>query len=245
MTGKGLGLGTSSLPACALALAMLLTLSGCKFDDEKTATPSIPTTGTGGTGSSGGGATPGTGTPTPANSAPQISGKPATTAKVSQPYSFQPQARDPDGDKLTFQVRGKPDWTTFDPKTGRLAGTPPAGSTGTYTGVQITVTDGAHTVEMAPFSISVQEPAVGVAELVWDPPAANVDGTPLTDLAGYVIRYGRNAGALDQSIRVSNPGTTMYVVEQLSEGTWYFSLSAVNGAGEESRPTGYVTATIG
>lgn len=243
MTGKGLGFGSGSLPACLLAIAMLLGLSGCKFDDDKTATPTIPATGTGGTGSSGGGATPGTGTT--ANSAPQVSGKPVTTAKVSQPYSFQPQARDPDGDRLTFQVRGKPDWTTFDSRTGRLAGTPPVGSTGTYTGVQITVTDGAHTVEMAPFSISVQEPAVGVAELVWEAPAANVDGTPLTDLAGYVIRYGRNAGALDQSIRIPNPGTTMYVVEQLSEGTWYFSLSAINGAGDESRPTGYVSATIG
>jgi Putative Ig domain len=243
MAWKGFGSGTGTLPAYVLAIAMLFVLTGCKFDDEKTANPATPTTGTGGSGGSG--SSGGGGTPATTNRAPQISGKPVNSAKVSQPYSFQPQARDPDGDKLTFQVRGKPDWTTFDTRTGRLAGTPPAGSTGTYTGVQITVTDGAHTVEMAPFSISVQEPTVGVAELVWDAPAANEDGTPLTDLSGYVIRYGRNAGALDQSIRIPNPGTTMYVVEQLDEGTWYFSLSAVNGDGVESRPTGYVSTTIG
>jgi hypothetical protein len=37
----------------------------------------------------------------------------------------------------------------------------------------------------------------------------------------------------------------MYVVENLMEGTWYFSLSSLNSAGVESRPTGYVSKTIG
>jgi hypothetical protein len=52
-------------------------------------------------------------------------------------------------------------------------------------------------------------------------------------------------GGLDQSVKISNAGTTMYVVEDLSEGTWYFSLSCLNSAGVESRPTGYVSTTIG
>ena len=52
MSGKGLGLGTGSLPACALAIALVFGLTGCWFDDEKTAAPTIPTTG--GSGSSGG-----------------------------------------------------------------------------------------------------------------------------------------------------------------------------------------------
>jgi hypothetical protein len=85
---------------------------------------------------------------------------------------------------------------------------------------------------------------VGSAELAWQPPMANEDGSALTDLSGYVIRYGKTAGALDQSIRISNPGTTAYVVDQLIEGTWYFTLSSVNAAGVESRPTGYVSKTI-
>ena len=67
----------------------------------------------------------------------------------------------------------------------------------------------------------------------------------MSDLAGYVIRDGRNMGALDQSIQIDNAGATMYVIDSLVEGTWYFSLSAVSRAGEESMPTGYVSLAIG
>ena len=60
-----------------------------------------------------------------------------------------------------------------------------------------------------------------------------------------MIRYGKTAGALDKSVKITNPGATMYVVDNLIEGTWYFSLSSVNVSGVESRPTGYVSKTIG
>jgi hypothetical protein len=45
-------------------------------------------------------------------------------------------------------------------------------------------------------------------------------------------------------VRIDNVGVTMHVVDNLVEGTWYFSLSSVNAAGVESRPTGYVSKTI-
>jgi hypothetical protein len=98
---------------------------------------------------------------------------------------------------------------------------------------------------MSPFSISVVDPIVGSAELSWMPPTLNEDGSVLDDLSGYVIRYGKTAGALDLNVRIDNPGTTAYVLENLVEGTWYFALSSVNAMGVESRPTGYVSKTIG
>jgi hypothetical protein len=228
--------GSKSAAMLMLTALLALGLTGCKLDEDKDRS-----SGTTDGGTSGGIVTPPTSTE---NKAPTITGAPVTTAKISLPYSFQPIARDPNGDRLTFKVQGKPSWATFSTSTGRLAGTPPEGSNGTFTGIQITVSDGSLTTTMAPFSISVVEPAVGSAELAWQPPTENEDGTPLADLSGYVIRYGKSAGALDQSVRISNPGTTMYLVENLIEGTWYFSLSSVNGSGVESRPTGYVSKTI-
>lgn len=245
MIGKATGFLSSTRAGYAMALLLATTLVGCRFDDSSTGTQAPPTLSGGGPGGSDRPGRPGAPPPTTANGTPRISGQPLTVAKVSLPYSFQPKASDPDGDKLTFQIRGKPDWTSFDEKTGRLQGTPPSGSTGTYTGVQIIVSDGTHVAELPPFSISVQDASIGSAELAWEPPTANEDGSPLTDLAGYVIRYGRSMGGLDQSVKISNAGTTMYVVEDLSEGTWYFSLSCLNSAGVESRPTGYVSTTIG
>jgi len=242
MNGKAMGsTGTvGKLAAIAMALVISVGVAGCKTDSKKTDAPA-----SGGTSSGGGTVTP---TPTPTtttNKAPTISGTPLTTAKTSLPYSFQPTASDPDGDKLTFEVLGKPSWATFDPNTGRLEGTPPDGSIGTFTGVQIKVSDGKDTTAMPAFSINVLAPVVGSAELAWQPPTANEDGSPLTDLSGYVIRYGKDAGALNQSVRIGNAGITAAVVENLIEGTWYFSLSSVNAAGVESRPTGYVSKTIG
>ena len=142
-----------------------------------------------------------------------------TTAKVTFPYSFQPTANDADGDKLTFEIKSKPSWATFDATTGLLAGTPPEGSTGTFTGVQIIVSDGKTSTAMNPFSIDVVMPKIGSAELAWQPPTTNEDGTPLTDLSGYVIRYGKTAGTLDKSVEITTPGVTMYVVDNLIEGT--------------------------
>jgi hypothetical protein len=240
MTGKAVGFGTNSAAKFLLSVFIALAMVGCKTDGKKP-TDQSPAAGPDSGGTSG---TPTTPAPT-ANLAPKITGAPVTTAKVSLPYSFQPQASDPNGDTLTFDIRSKPDWASFNSNTGRLEGTPPPGSTGSYNGVQIIVSDGVNVSELAPFSISVLDAMTGSAELSWQPPTTNDDGTPLTDLSGYVIRYGRGMGALDQSIRIDNAGTTMYVVENLIEGTWYFSLSAVNRAGVESAPSGYVSKSIG
>ena len=234
MNGKATKAAGRQYAAWAATLAMVLGLSGCYWDEEKAADDT----------SSGPGSQPPPSTP-PANRAPTISGTPVTTAKVSLAYAFQPTARDPDGDRLTFEVRSKPNWATFDPATGRLSGTPPEGSSGTFTGVQIVVSDGKATSSLPAFSIQVLEPVVASVELAWTPPTANEDGSPLTDLSGYVIRFGRSAGSLDQRIAINNAGLSAYVIADLVEGTWYFSLSSVNSSGAESLPTGYVSKTIG
>ena len=241
MSNRARAAWDSRLAILAIAVITGSTLAGCRFTDEKTEREAA-------SGDSSGGSSGITPTPPPTsgvNRAPTIRGTPVTTAKVGIPYSFQPSASDPDGDRLTFEIRGKPDWARFSASTGKLEGTPPEGSTGTFTGVQIVVTDGKTSTALDPFSIAVVEPAVGSAELVWEAPTMNVDGSPLTDLAGYVIRYGRSASALDRTVRIGNAGTTTYVIENLSEGTWYFSLSSLSSSGAESRPTGFVTTRIG
>jgi hypothetical protein len=230
----------SRLAILAIAVITGSTLAGCRFTDEKTEREPAAGDASGGSGN----------TPTPpptsgVNRAPTIRGTPATTAKIGVPYVFQPTASDPDGDRLTFEIRSKPDWAKFNTATGKLEGTPAEGTAGTFTGVQIVVSDGKTSASLDPFSIAVVEPTVGSAELVWEAPSLNVDGSPLTDLAGYVIRYGRSASALDRSVRIDNAGTTTYVIENLAEGTWYFSLSSLNSSGAESRPTGFVTTRIG
>jgi len=179
------------------------------------------------------------------NSPPTISGTPVTVAKAGLAYTYQPSASDADGDPIVFEIRNKPDWATFNLSTGRLEGTPPAGSTGTYSGVEITVSDGKSSTSQAAFHIDVVPPLVGSVELVWELPTLNEDGSPLADLSGYVIRYGKSVGGMDEQVVISNPSVTVYTIDGLMEGTWYFTLSSLNAAGLESRPAGYVSRTIG
>jgi len=84
----------------------------------------------------------------------------------------------------------------------------------------------------------------GAVTLNWTAPTENTDGTPLTDLSGYDIHYGTKSGNYTQSVSVSNPGIATYVVDNLTPGTYYFSVSAVNSAGTESPLSSEVTATV-
>lgn len=181
----------------------------------------------------------------PANRAPVISGTPTTSAKVNEAYVFQPSVVDPDGDTVTFTIANKPTWATFDARTGRLAGTPSSSSTGTVQGVRIAANDGQANSELTPFNITVATTAAnGSATLSWLPPTENVDGTPLTNLTGYVIRYGTDAGALQREVRIANPGVTMSIIEDLTPDTWYFTVSAFNSTGIESAPSPVGSKTV-
>ena len=84
----------------------------------------------------------------------------------------------------------------------------------------------------------------GSATIAWQAPRQNVDGTPLTNLAGFTIHYGRSAGLLDQKVVLRDAKQTRYVFEGLGAGTWYVAVSALTSTGAESRPTDTVQIRI-
>jgi hypothetical protein len=187
---------------------------------------------------------PPTTTPPAANSAPTISGQPLTALRVGESYSFTPTASDADGDTLTFSISNRPAWLTFNTATGQLSGTPGAADVGSFAGIAIAVSDGKATTSLSAFAVVVSQIATGAATLNWGAPTANADGSALTDLAGYKVLYGRSASTLDQSISVTNPSVNSYVVSNLSPGTWYFAVIAINSAGTQSAATNIASTTI-
>jgi hypothetical protein len=216
--------------AAAWAAVLLLALTGCG--------------GGGGSGDSSGPSAP----PPPVggtNQPPTISGTAPTSVTSGQGYSFQPTASDPDNQTLTFSIASKPSWATFDATSGRLVGTPAAGDVGTYANIVISVTDGIATASLSAFTVTVQAAAAtGSVKVSWVPPTANDDGSPLTNLAGYKVRYGKTSGALNQILDVSNPGATTVTIGSLSTGTWYFTLASYTNVGVESVQTAAVSKTI-
>jgi hypothetical protein len=167
------------------------------------------------------------------NKAPTIAGSPASAINANNAYSFQPSAADADGDTLSFAIANKPSWATFNTATGKLSGTPDAGSVGTYANISISVSDGKATTSLPAFSVAVNQISMGAATLSWTAPTQNTDGTSLTNLAGYRIYFGTAANALNQSIQVS-AGVSTYMVENLAPATYYFSVRAYTTDGVES-----------
>lgn len=192
--------------------------SGFSEDTSATTPPSSPPPPPGGSG----------------NQAPTISGNPSSAVIAGSDYSFTPTASDPDGDQLTFSILNKPDWATFESNTGSLSGRADAGFEGIYANIRITVSDGAASSSLPDFSIEVTQAAIGSVTLTWDAPTMNVDGSSLTDLAAYKLYYGTNSRNYTNEVRIENPGVATYVVENLVSDTYYFAITAINGAGEES-----------
>jgi hypothetical protein len=60
----------------------------------------------------------------------------------------------------------------------------------------------------------------GDVRIAWDPPTNNVDGTPLSDLAGYTLHRGISSGIYTWSNNVGNVTTTL--VSGLVDGTTYY-----------------------
>jgi len=84
----------------------------------------------------------------------------------------------------------------------------------------------------------------GSATLSWTAPTTRVDGSPLTNLAGYKIFYGRMTGLYDYEIAIDNPGVVTYVVEDLVSGDWYFTVDAFDADGLESDRSNEVLRNI-
>ena len=215
-----------------LSTITLLALAGCGGGGSEVANG-------GGSSSSGGGGSP---PPSGSNTAPSISGSPTTVAVIGRVWTFTPTASDVNGDTISFAIQNRPAWATFDTATGRLSGTPSA--PGSFANVVISATDGTGRSSLPPFAINVTAVASGTATVAWTPPTSRVDGTTLTDLAGYRIYYGIGPNSFDNIIDVNTVGVTNFVVENLSAGTWYFAVAARDSAGVESGLSTPATKTI-
>jgi hypothetical protein len=162
---------------------------------------------------------------------------------------------------LTYYIAG---WNS----TGRVTVTLPNAptytatfsSTGSYSRV-ITVkfrADAAATLRVnytqtaGPGSINMQGAALseaavlptGSAILTWQPPALNIDGSPIIDLAAYKVYWGTTQGTYPQSAQIASLAAGTHTVTGLARGTWYFVVTALNAQGAESSYSNVWSKTV-
>jgi hypothetical protein len=122
----------------------------------------------------------------------KISGTPAASVQVGHPYSFQPSVTDPSGRTVTFSIRNHPGWSSFNKANGLLSGTK-SGTTGVYSGILISASDGRTTVTLPAFTIHVvNSPVSGGGGSTT--PTVTISGSPTTSVqAGKAYNFQPSA----------------------------------------------------
>ena len=79
--------------------------------------------------------------------------------------------------------------------------------------------------------------------LRWQAPSRNVDGSPLNDLAGYVIYWGRESRAYSDSFTINSPDVTEWEAT-MEAGEYYFAMTAFDSQNNESGYSNEVLKSI-
>jgi fibronectin type 3 domain-containing protein len=108
---------------------------------------------------------------------------------------------------------------------------------GTYNGT-ITITATGATTNTVGVTLTVNPPATSSATLTWD---ANTE----PDLASYRLYRSTTPGVYGAALATIPTGTTSYVAAGLQVGTtYYFVVTAVDSADNESQPSNEVSKSI-
>lgn len=83
----------------------------------------------------------------------------------------------------------------------------------------------------------------GSVSLSWTSPTTYTNGSSLSGLTGHNIYVSNGSGYLKVD-SLSNPSVSTYLVQNLSAGTYFFTVTAVDTSGIESGYSDPVTVTI-
>lgn len=78
--------------------------------------------------------------------------------------------------------------------------------------------------------------------LSWESPATNADGSPIEDLAGFKVYYGKTSNNYTNYVDVGSLHEA--TIGNLTPGVWCFSTTAYDYAGNESTPSNEVCTQI-
>ncbi len=213
----------------ALTLGMALMAAGCsgssaRVDEVTSAAAPVSQTGSG----SGSGSGTGSGSTSPAAGAPTITLS-ASDLEIGEGGSV----------SLTWNSSEADSCTASGGWSGNLgaSGSQTIGPLTAGTTFSLTCTGpGGSTLQM--LSVGV----IGPVQLSWMAPEENVDGSTLTDLAGYRIYYGTSSRNYSDMIDLSNPAATAHTLT-LASGDYYVAMTALDGEGNESAYSNEVIKT--
>jgi len=84
------------------------------------------------------------------------------------------------------------------------------------------------------------------ALLSWTAPLTRENGESLalSEIAGFEVVYGLSSESLDQSLAIGDSSVDELLVDELSQGTWYFAIRTLDTDGNRSRLSDVVSKQI-
>lgn len=91
------------------------------------------------------------------------------------------------------------------------------------------------------------QPVTYTAKLSWVIPSTRENGAALalSDLSGYEIYYTTSDPAVTGTVAINGGSTAAYALANLSAGTYYFAISAIDASGIKSALSTVVTVKFG
>ncbi|HTT06514.1 MAG TPA: putative Ig domain-containing protein, partial [Steroidobacteraceae bacterium] len=83
-------------------------------------------------------------------------------------------------ESLHFSITNKPTWASFNASNGALSGTPSTANVGTYSNIEIVVSDRTSSASLGPFSIQVNQPSSNGSTSSSGSTAPTISGSPST-----------------------------------------------------------------
>jgi len=124
-------------------------------------------------------------------------------------------------------------------------GGPNAAMSGLFFGTSVAAAAPAPAPAPAPSPTPAPSPAPTYSiSISWTTPLLNSDGSSLTDIKGYVVRYGTSPSNLSQSVSVQGASMTSATISGLAAGTYYVAVATVNSAGTTSTASNAVSKTV-
>jgi len=87
--------------------------------------------------------------------------------------------------------------------------------------------------------IVVPPPLTYSINISWDAPTTREDGRTLSesDINGFSIYYGLSATSPDVKVNLNDPTQRSYIAKDLAAGSYYFTVTAIDKSGNESKPS--------
>jgi hypothetical protein len=177
------------------------------------------------------------------NRAPVINTQPNLELIGTQPYSYDVDATDPDGDALTYKLVVAPSGMTINPTSGLISWNPAAGARGNYA-VMVEANDGRLGVATQQYTLSVIDAPPNRPPLIASTPVLDAAvNTPYTyqalavDADSDALTFSLVAGPVGMSVNANTGAVTWWSPAASQLGTHNVTLRVAdgrNGTAEQS-----------